>query len=547
MVARAIGSVVACLALAACARRDYYSVVLEPTGDSLQRRLECWREEGSGADVPRRYGVFDAERLAEIARAYGEAPRTSTSGPNIFQGVFSAMPADVGGFGRYHVETTSLGSRHVYAERFLGEEPTSAAERRTRATGVLVDALVAWCRSEMGSESRFEALERFLRGPFRDDLVNAMTFLTDHTRLGKVEAHLGDGVARLALYLEERGYEPALVRMIVGNRSFDSEAVRRRVAREMGVPEAEPIPASLAFLSADRVEGSWKAFVQRWRATAPPSTSGEPSENPVGEMFLRELGGPDFGPLRHLRVSLSCPVTPSATNGTWQPEDRRIEWGWESIGKLGPPTFRHATWSVPDVAFQQSHFGTVALVGDDLGNYVEWRILVRPDDGKRWDGLLAGLNPRAADVTAAVAGFGSAADTGWVEKGRTILVRALEKQGVGLEHRLREAAGVTARNSPALSEPETAFRTQIETFKKAISLYYLDKRQLPASLEELTRPGTSGEPFLSSIPRDPWGDEHEYVIVDARKRAYTISSRGPDKISGTADDLVWNSFDGMPK
>ena len=41
---------------------------------------------------------------------------------------------------------------------------------------------------------------------------------------------------------------------------------------------------------------------------------------------------------------------------------------------------------------------------------------------------------------------------------------------------------------------------QIRNFEKAIQLYYLDKRSLPSSLEDLGTPGSSGEPFMSSVP-----------------------------------------------
>jgi general secretion pathway protein G len=83
-------------------------------------------------------------------------------------------------------------------------------------------------------------------------------------------------------------------------------------------------------------------------------------------------------------------------------------------------------------------------------------------------------------------------------------------------------------------------KVQIDNFNKAINLYYLDKRSLPSTLEDLLSPSpNSSEPYMKEIPNDPWGESYEYMVTNASKREYTIASNGEDKTAGTDDDIRW--------
>jgi len=89
---------------------------------------------------------------------------------------------------------------------------------------------------------------------------------------------------------------------------------------------------------------------------------------------------------------------------------------------------------------------------------------------------------------------------------------------------------------------------QIDNFSKAINLYYLDKRSLPSTLEDLSSPSqNSSEPYMRPIPTDPWGEAYEYMVVNASKREYTIASNGEDKTAGTDDDIRYSSTEGFAK
>jgi general secretion pathway protein G len=93
----------------------------------------------------------------------------------------------------------------------------------------------------------------------------------------------------------------------------------------------------------------------------------------------------------------------------------------------------------------------------------------------------------------------------------------------------------------------TAVEVQIGALRQAVDHYYLDRRTLPASLQDLTAPGADGEPWIRAVPPDPWGQAYEYRVVDAAAREYAISSAGPDRQPGSADDLLWTPSSGFAR
>ena len=62
-----------------------------------------------------------------------------------------------------------------------------------------------------------------------------------------------------------------------------------------------------------------------------------------------------------------------------------------------------------------------------------------------------------------------------------------------------------------------AAENQIRLFHQALNEFKVANYRLPDSLEELTEPDGSGDPFMDRIPLDPW--EREYV--------YEKTSDGP--------------------
>lgn len=82
-------------------------------------------------------------------------------------------------------------------------------------------------------------------------------------------------------------------------------------------------------------------------------------------------------------------------------------------------------------------------------------------------------------------------------------------------------------------------KAQMENFAKSISLYKLSMKKLPSSLQELTQTDDKNpEPFIDSIPLDPWGNEYEYRMMG---RDYRIRSAGDNGTLEDDDDIVYDS------
>ncbi len=81
-------------------------------------------------------------------------------------------------------------------------------------------------------------------------------------------------------------------------------------------------------------------------------------------------------------------------------------------------------------------------------------------------------------------------------------------------------------------------KTQMHSFRSAISQFKLSEKRLPSSLDELVQESDGGYSYLSedTVPDDPWGTPYEYR---ADGNEYTIRSAGPDKAYDTDDDIIY--------
>lgn len=95
-------------------------------------------------------------------------------------------------------------------------------------------------------------------------------------------------------------------------------------------------------------------------------------------------------------------------------------------------------------------------------------------------------------------------------------------------------------------------RTMIASLETALAMYHADYGAYPdpilgnANLVNLlTSTLTEGGPYMSfkdadlnsgTTVKDPWGIDYTYK--SGAVAAYTISSRGPDMLSGTSDDIT---------
>jgi general secretion pathway protein G len=93
----------------------------------------------------------------------------------------------------------------------------------------------------------------------------------------------------------------------------------------------------------------------------------------------------------------------------------------------------------------------------------------------------------------------------------------------------------------------TAAITQISTFATALDTFEIETGSYPRGADGLQQlvvqpadlPSWKGPYLKSDIPNDPWGNPYIYEYPGRiHASGYDITSMGPDKQPGTADDIV---------
>ena len=83
---------------------------------------------------------------------------------------------------------------------------------------------------------------------------------------------------------------------------------------------------------------------------------------------------------------------------------------------------------------------------------------------------------------------------------------------------------------------EQKARTDVHNISEGVKLFYLKRKTLPDSLDELVEEDEKGNSFLENLPDDPWGNAYVLVPGD-NPRSYEIISFGPDGQEDTEDDI----------
>ncbi|MCY2932144.1 MAG: hypothetical protein NTV86_22145 [Planctomycetota bacterium] len=431
----------------ACMPSTVYEIEMTPEDGKIGRKLTISTEapildltaatqptsQPATAPATRPRSISD-EDLAAIARLYPPRPQGQAAG-DVFSGTFTdRMPNDVGGRSLYLNQTTSLGSARLYIEDFRGNDETAVVMERTfQAADTFVDLIAGYLKTRMGTEKDFDKLDAFLRGQFRRDLKNvAMYVWLDSQERRDAAGEKPEGsecfptpryVARVLVYLVARGYiEPAdvpnLTRVFMSNGTHEEDQLlidllKRIVARVLTVKAGLTAEAAKKIQSrfADDAPGDdfytyvGKVYGLPASRPAPPAASQPnptPATQPVrtAEDVLSELQNDIF----HLhfavfgdRVSASMATQnqPIVTNGTWDPKTRRVTWATRLDMRDQPiaflPRICYALWTLPDVPFQQKHFGKVAVDGPLLLSYGLWRATLTERRGREWDAAVAGM------------------------------------------------------------------------------------------------------------------------------------------------------------
>jgi len=100
--------------------------------------------------------------------------------------------------------------------------------------------------------------------------------------------------------------------------------------------------------------------------------------------------------------------------------------------------------------------------------------------------------------------------------------------------------GVSVLNRLEEARKKVAY-TQIKQISEALELYKLSFKKFPGTAEglsALTVPKGKEQPFMPSIPTDPWDNDYVYIYPGSKNSgAFDLMSYGPDGVDGGGDDV----------
>ncbi|HXD00589.1 MAG TPA: hypothetical protein VN048_14700 [Verrucomicrobiae bacterium] len=403
------------LLLTGCPRNEYI-VELKPHGNAIERTLTYYRVDLGESNNVNGYQPFPTVEMGEINSLYPAGGVTNDGDRHTVHGTFAnALPNDVGGVGAYTNVDTSLGSASFYVERFRGNDDLAGiAEKQRKAADRLTDLILGWSKSELGSQPGYGQLAQFLNTDFRRDLKNLGAYWWQgNFTAGYSTNGAEEFMVRFGQYLVERGYlqiadMPALFRSATDK--DDSQLgllLQRLVARKMGVPDSQPLPACLAFLADDDTisksfenyltnTDSYRASLKQWeedKKTNPDLQKPDPTADDGRDLVDFNLfGNPDD----RLTVRLMLPIAPTHSNGRWDETNQQVIWDTNIVERTNSsrlPVICYANWAEPAASFQKTHFGKVALTGNELTEYCLWRTSLDEKQAGEWDALLVSLQP----------------------------------------------------------------------------------------------------------------------------------------------------------
>lgn len=459
-----LGLAAVALLFASACDYDKYVIDMRPEGDSFRRTIVCWRADDTAR--PPKITPVAGFKVDEIKKAYppkSEVPDLE-KGKRGFGATFAgATPQDIGGAGSCTRFRSEMGDLYLYVERFRGNPDQAAVlARAAYCADQLAELVALWFASEMKDEPRLPALLTFIRGPFREDMRNVSLYfwMPQTARNGRKggENHAEEFAVQGAQFLSERGYlKVGDLPVLLGAMSRQQERdvtpalrlIQRLAATRMGVAQDQPAPESLGFLGdAKRVTGSYERFrqtkvyrdwlaaidVKRVTGKVEPRLDAFDRDQPVESMVQRMAGLALWFGEDKVELTLHCNVKPFATNGTWEEPTGSVGWAEGLPPEDGLPLMVYAFWTVPDEAFQKSHFGKRILESDKLGQYVFWRTTLTPPEAREWAKFLATLKP-GGELLPRVKAWRFAADralpegeAGAVEPGRDAIVEGIGKE-----------------------------------------------------------------------------------------------------------------------
>lgn len=378
-----------------------FAIVMERTPEGkVQRELTVWTGDGSDASEPKEHV------LAAAQSAYGGAG-AKVGKKQRFSATFAeSLPADLvhEGLPNYGFLGTSacpMGRVFTYVERMPGRnDPAELVATANKLADTVTRAMAAWARAQPSLQQEPEKLERlvsFLETELRNDLLNVLLMGWQAVIRGNALHDVGldeeDDVRefwyteslRAASYIVEHGYFlPDEIPLL----SEDSgrviwRGILRKVAREIGCVDGEPLPAALVRLGEpDEFQAAFEQGLKAIGLTMDEFEQQYASALPA--LFGNDTNG---------QVVWRCRIKPLRTNGAW--DEEKSELAWEATGRQGceTPQLLFAIWPEPDEAFQCEHLGRIMLEGQRLAEYVTWRAGLTDEQLAEWKAFVAELRP----------------------------------------------------------------------------------------------------------------------------------------------------------
>ncbi|MFM9994182.1 MAG: hypothetical protein ACKVU4_00105 [Phycisphaerales bacterium] len=436
---KTLGVALAALAaiMGAC-QRYQYKLDLRPRDGGLERTLN-WSISKQAQGVT----SLPVDDLQRIAGLYGAAIPAEPVGETVLASTFSGpMPDDIGGFGRYMTLESSLGTLHVYAERFRGSDDALARwERQSTSIDAIVDLWMLYMGDALRGEPGLEALQTVMDRRLRRDLKNAAMTVTAHLTalIGpnplarspeEVEEaskrHAFALAARLLLYFMERGYvspddaSRALRIANVGEPDSSRERaamIRRTVSGWMDPDAATENPALKSIFDdttsmSERFtvfviesEQAWGVLARWVAAVGQVGAESTDTRELLNEVMMAALSPELEGLMDNhdtLDATLATGTHPLMTNGLWNEADASVRWNaslpTDKNHGNGFPSLACAVWVSPDEPAQMRALGRVALQGQSLAEFCLWRRGLLPDEGRQWNAFVEGLTPETNPV-----------------------------------------------------------------------------------------------------------------------------------------------------
>src|SRR6516162_9857083 len=169
---RFLSLVVLALSLSGC-QRFKYDLDLKPDGATMQRSLTIAAAANDNKTI-----AIQADELERLAQVYATTVKDKSATKATLLGTFDrTMPQDIGGAGTHATFETSLGTFHIYTERFRGQDDLLLQwERQAAAVDLFVDLAITWAEQNLKGEQGLDRLHAFLDQSFRRDLKNALLY-----------------------------------------------------------------------------------------------------------------------------------------------------------------------------------------------------------------------------------------------------------------------------------------------------------------------------------------------------------------------------------